>query len=96
MNDVWQFLLTDAQGCFDTFEGVYVFGSMLWSPAPRDLDILLVYEASKLHLVADAERCIVAQMSEWFPALPAHLTTLNEAELVSTAFLSRIVSVRIK
>ena len=96
MNNVWRFLLTDARGCFDAFDGVYVFGSALWSPKPGDLDILLVYEASKLPLVADAERRVIARMSERFPALPVHLTTLNEAELISTAFLSRIVSVRIK
>ena len=96
MNKVWQFLLTDARGCFDAFDVVYVFGSALWSPKPGDLDILLVYEASNLSLVADAEHRIIARMSERFPALPVHLTTLNEAELISTAFLSRIVSARIK
>ena len=96
MNNVSQFLLTDTRGCFDVFDGVYLFGSALWSPEPGDLDILLVYEASKLPLVADAEHYIIDRVSERFPTLPVHLTTLSEAELVSTAFLSRIVSVKIK
>ena len=96
MNSILQFLLADTRGYFDIFDGVYLFGSTLWSPEPGDLDILLVYEASKLPLVADAEHRIIDQMSERFPALHVHLTTLSEAELVSTAFLSRIISVRIK
>ena len=96
MNNILQFLLTDTRGCFDIFDGVYLFGSTLWSTEPGDLDILLIYEASKLPLVADAEHSIIARMSARFPTLPVHLTTLSEAELVSTAFLSRIVSVKIK
>lgn len=96
MNNILQPLRTGTYECFDAFSEVYVFGSALWSQTPGDLDLLLVYEPSMLSLVAEAEQRVIAEMSDAFPYLPVHLTTLSDSELVSTGFLNRIVFIRIK
>lgn len=96
MNSILQLLLTDTFEHFDIFNEVYVFGSVLWSRAPGDLDILLIYETVNLPLVPDAEQRIITEMSDVFPDLPVHLTTLSYSELMSTDFLTRIMFVRIK
>ena len=77
------------------FDGIYVFGSALWSDTPRDLDILLVYPDERLPAVPDAEKQVRVGLAEDFPGLPIHLTSMSQTELNSTKFLSRIAYVRI-
>lgn len=96
MNGVLDFLVNQCHAYFDTFENVCVFGSSLWSDTPGDIDILLVYEDSKLPLVQSAEVCIVDRLSKQFYGMVIHLTTLSQSELGSTDFLNQITYVKIK
>ncbi len=96
MSKILDHLLHVDYGYFDQFSGVYLFGSALWSDTPGDLDILLVYESTKLQMVQSAAANIVDKLSMEFDGLPIHLTTLSESELVSTDFLSKITYVNIR
>lgn len=90
------FLANECYEHFDVFDSIFVFGSALWSDSPRDLDILLIYEDSKLSLISSAEARIIDALAEYLPDLPIHLTTLSQSELVSTDFLNKINYVKVK
>ena len=80
MNDLLKLLTHTTHDCFDIFEEVYVFGSMLWSASPTDVDLLLVYDASKLTIVSRAKTRVVMDLSKMFHGLAIHATLLNQGE----------------
>lgn len=69
------------------FDDVYIFGSALWSQSPNDIDILLVYDDSKLLKVETEKARLEAELRNKIGDVDFHFTTLSRAEMQHTEFL---------
>lgn len=74
---------------FDSFDHVYIFGSILcFDVCPNDIDLLLVYSVSSPKICEEID-LIKARIEEELH-FPVDLTILSQNELIETDFLSRI------
>ena len=95
MNRIINFLLEN-KCIFNFFEQVYLFGSNLNTNKPNDVDILLVYEKSKVKDVKFEKAKVKKVLSDSLKGLEIDLTTLNQCELIETGFLERVCYKKIK
>lgn len=74
---------------FDSFDNVYLFGSILsYKEKINDVDILLIYSEYTDKLLNDMDSiCFILEKAF---LLPVDLTVLSVKELKSTDFLNRI------
>lgn len=72
---------------------VYLFGSMLSSPTPNDIDLLIQYDNSTSH--EDMLQFRVALRKKYDP-LNLHVSLLQEKELHETNFLNKIQYIKIE
>ncbi len=80
----------------ENFDEVFLFGSVLWSDTPGDVDILLVYSSDDLQAVSNALRIMRRDLECVLPNIAAHITCMSHHELESTQFLAQICALRIK
>ena len=78
------------------FDEVYVFGSALWSDSPDDIDILLVYDDTRIQEVETERSRLEAEMRRISGDVDFHFTTLNRAEMQHTNFLDLVRYERLK
>lgn len=81
---------------FDFFDEVYLFGSILCSDIPNDVDVLLVYEDWKLPQIHREKKEVAKVLSNLFDDLPLDFTTLSYSELEETNFLEKVMYRRLK
>ena len=81
---------------FAAFTGVYVFGSALHSDAPSDVDLLLVYDGSRLSEVPSEKVRVLEGLWGVFPEVDIDVTILSELELRETGFLGLVSCRQIK
>mgnify|MGYP002410738310 CR=1 FL=1 len=80
---------------FDSFKGIYLFGSIINAKkAPNDIDILLIYAKYSNNIINDVNiiYSVFANLSE----LPIDLTVLSVEEEKDTMFLERLNSKYLK
>ena len=75
---------------FTFFEEIYVFGSALWSDSPNDIDILLVYDGTRLQEVETERSRLEAEMRSVIGDVDFHFTTLSRTEMQQTGFLELV------
>lgn len=68
---------------------LFLFGSSLFSESPRDLDLLIVYEASVSVTQALKFRSKVIAKLRKYISLPIHVVLLSHDEERETGFVSR-------
>lgn len=70
---------------------LYLFGSVLTSASPNDLDVLVVYDpiASPPEFAYKEHRDTVTDLEKCY-GLPVHLTLLTRSEEGGTSFISRV------
>ena len=90
MNKILTTLLTNQCDTLAFFDQVFLFGSSLWTVAPNDIDILLVYEFSNLEQVNAEKGRIEEILISEFPDATIDFTTLSKSELRQTAFLMKV------
>lgn len=74
---------------FDSFEHVYVFGSILNSNiSHNDIDLLLIYAKYSIQIRNDLR--VISDKLERASGLPVDLTALSVEEENNTAFLEKI------
>ena len=78
------------------FDEVYVFGSSLWIESPNDIDILLVYEDTRLWQVAAEKTRLEAELDDSVCEVMHHFTILSHAELEQTNFLDLVHYLKLK
>lgn len=87
-NNITEWIKTH-MNLFDSFEHVYVFGSILNSTIPyNDIDLLLIYTKYSIQ-IRNALR-IISDKLEKESGLPIDLTALSAEEENNTAFLEKI------
>ena len=88
MNACHRLRLMEKAELFDAFCQGYVFGSSLYSMAPKDIDVLLVYNDRKnvWEIVVQLRR-IGDLLEVEFKGLPVDIVALSDAELKETGFL---------
>lgn len=80
---------------FDSFDNVYLFGSILdINKIPNDIDILLVYLEYSTKILNDLN--YIRSVLEEVSGLPVDLTVLSVEEQKETDFLNRISSLYLK
>lgn len=69
---------------------LFIFGSVLTSLSPNDLDVLVVYDPATCpsHRAYETHRDLVSDL-EGLYALPVHLTLLTPSEESGTSFIAR-------
>lgn len=73
---------------------VAVFGSSLHSNTPKDIDILLLYDASELGLEAvSQEKSLIIQQLYVVFSKPVHITTLSIEENKASNFSNTVKAV---
>ena len=78
------------------FEEIYVFGSALWSDRPNDIDILLVYDQSRLPEVVTAKTHLEPELGDEAKERVWHFTLLSRTELEETRFLSLVHHMKLR
>ena len=78
------------------FDAVYVFGSVLTSQSPNDIDILLVYDDERLCEVEAARTRLEMELQDKLGDAEIHFTTLNRNEMQHTSFLELVHYVKLK
>lgn len=74
---------------FESFDAVYLFGSVLdRDKYPRDIDLLLVYSEYSNKIINDLD--LICYVLEEIFKIPIDLTVLDCAELTDTDFLKKI------
>ena len=96
MITIYDFLCECSNEVFDTFLEAYLFGSVITSDTPNDIDILLVYDKQKMPYVPAGKNKIREILSLKFDCLPVHFTTFSMSELEQTGFLNKIPFKKIK
>jgi predicted nucleotidyltransferase len=73
---------------------LFIFGSVLTSSSPNDLDVLVVYDpvTCPSHRAYAIHRDLVSDLEDLY-ALPVHLTLLTPSEELGTAFIARTKAV---
>ena len=74
---------------FSFFREAYLFGSILWSNSPNDVDILLIYDIFSDQIFIEEQK-IRLTLGELLPACPIDFTTLSTKEMAETQFLNKI------
>jgi len=82
-------LLGDADASLECFTRICLFGSVLSSEVPQDLDILLVYRDDDIRRAALHKARLYRYWSS-VVALPLHIMMLSERELRETRFLKEV------
>ena len=93
--DIWQQINKNIDK-FDFFDEVYLFGSILYSDLPNDVDVLLIYEDWKLPQIHRGKKEVAKVLSKPFNDLPLDFTTLSYTELAETNFLEKVMYRRLK
>lgn len=81
-------------GIFDSFSEVYIFGSVLLTNTPNDVDILLVYEREINRI--GLEKGKISDFFAFTIGIDGHLVTLSKNEMEQTKFLDYVAYERIK
>ncbi len=78
------------------FSKLYIFGSIITSSSPNDLDILIVYDPIKCSpmIAYNKHSDTILDLGEHF-GLPVHLTLLTPSEEFKTNFISRTGAIEI-
>ena len=93
--ETWRQLI-EKRDAFSLFDEVYLFGSILYSDLPKDVDVLLIYEDWKLPQISRARKSCSEVLSTLFNNLPIDFTTLSYSELTETNFLEKVTHRRLK
>lgn len=96
MNSFIEVLLDGRDELFEFFEQVFLFGSAIYTDAPNDIDILLVYREDRLEELILQRATLSIALTQRCESYIFHLTILNEAELQETNFLVRVRHIRVK
>lgn len=76
---------------------VYLFGSLLISDKPRDIDLLLVYDPSRITVGEGmAVRRRVREAMVAATGTPADILLLSTSEMKQTGFLERVTAVKLR
>lgn len=80
---------------FDSFENIYLFGSILIkNKIPEDIDLLLIYSEYSRKIINDL--AFVRSVLEEVSGLPVDFTVLSVEEERDTGFLKRLDSLYLK
>lgn len=87
MNVILKSLLDDPANIFEFFEQVFVFGSSLYADSPNDVDILLIYEDSKIGHVKSEKARVERMLNDILDGFDFDFTTFSVSEFAQTNFL---------
>ena len=78
----------ETSGEHDLDPRIYVFGSWLWSLAPRDIDLLIVYRSTGIDDILNAVRMReqLRQNVQALLGLQVHFVTLTQSEETQLQF----------
>ncbi len=96
MNQILDALLHSQNDAFGFFDQVFLFGSSLWTDAPNDIDILLVYVTACLKQVNVEKERSEQVLACKLPDYALHFTVLSKSELQQTNFLMKVPHRKIK
>ena len=83
-------ILNEKDDIFSFWEAVYLFGSILTSCHPNDIDVLLIYKSTNLQQAKIEKIKLRDILSDSFSNFDFVL--LNQEELKQTKFLKKIVN----
>ena len=96
MNQILDVLLHSQNDTLGFFDQVFLFGSSLWTDAPNDIDILLVYVAASPEQVSLEKERTEQILACKLPDYALHFTVLSKSELQQTNFLMKVPHRKIK
>ena len=68
----------------------FLFGSVLASDSPNDIDILLVYDPGGLDSARSAREEVTSLVENCCGGRPAHITMMSSSELNNSRILSKV------
>lgn len=91
MNGMAPFLNAESRDLLSAFREVRVFGSVLTSARPSDVDVLVVYDRScSATQVSRDVRALGESLSTAFGGVDVHITALNQEEVREARYLTRL------
>lgn len=91
-----KFFLQKENSIFNFWEEIYIFGSILTSLQPNDIDILLVYKYENLPQTKIEIEKLRNILSDKFDILDLDFLVLSDLELEQTQFLNKVHYEKIK
>ena len=79
----------------NTFRAAYLFGSVLDSDKPRDVDLLLIYSQTDDPPATRTTYRLYRQLAECFDGRDPHITMMTAAELDDSGFLGEVKHIRV-
>ncbi len=97
MNRMVPFLDAESEKLLWAFRAVKVFGSVLTSARPNDVDVLVVYDKSCIaRQVSRDVQALGHKLSNLFAGVDVHITALNHEEVREARFLTCLPGIVLK
>lgn len=96
MNQIFDALLHSQNDALGFFDQVFLFGSALWTDAPNDIDILLVYGTASPEQVNIEKERVEKILAYKLPDYALDFTVLSKSELQQTNLLMKVLHRKIK